>query len=155
MGELLRILLGGAVSGGVIGAIAVWIVPGKQYISKVETVAVGSVAGVVGGWVAELFGLVPDTGIAWWQLAFQVGFAAVGVLIYLKWRDTNIPAIGQAQKAVDEASQAVESVSEGMGQAIGGMKPSVFATGNTVEQQRFSWGPPSPLDDKYKNFGRG
>lgn len=67
--------------GAVIGALGRLVVPGKQKMGCLLTIAIGIVAALLGTWVASLVGVSHTAGIDWIQLAFQVGFAAVGVVI--------------------------------------------------------------------------
>ena len=67
--------------GAVIGALGRLVVPGKQKMGCLLTIAIGIVAALLGTWVAGLLGVAHTPGIDWIQLAFQVGFAAVGVVI--------------------------------------------------------------------------
>jgi uncharacterized membrane protein YeaQ/YmgE (transglycosylase-associated protein family) len=67
--------------GGVIGAIARLIVPGKQNMSIGLTIVIGIVAALLGTLVAWLFGVSSTKGIDWIQWVLQIGFAVVGVFL--------------------------------------------------------------------------
>ena len=102
-GLLLRMLLTGAVSGAAIGYAAVMLLPGKQRISKWETMAIGVGAAWLGGFLAGLFGFGEGRGIHWGVLAFQVALAALGVWLWLDFRNRrvkkmlvpDVPAVGK------------------------------------------------------------
>lgn len=89
-GILLTLLLTGAISGAAVGFLAVTLMPGKQMISKWETMAIGVGAAWIGGLIASLFGLEDGRGIHWASLAIQVGLAMVGVWLWLDFRNRQI-----------------------------------------------------------------
>ncbi len=105
-GLLLTLLLTGAVSGAAVGFLAVTLMPGKQMISKWETMAIGVGAAWIGGLIAGLFGLEDGRGIHWASLAIQVGLAMVGVWLWLDFRNRQIkktlvpdvPGVGKNDK---------------------------------------------------------
>ncbi|KWV31784.1 GlsB/YeaQ/YmgE family stress response membrane protein [Micromonospora rifamycinica] len=67
--------------GLVIGALGRLVVPGKQKISILLTLAIGVVAAILGTLVAALLGVDETAGIDWIELFIQVAFAAVGVAL--------------------------------------------------------------------------
>ena len=69
------------VVGAIIGALARLILPGKQDISILLTIAVGIVAAIIGTFIASALGVDDTKGIDWIELAIQVALAAVGVSI--------------------------------------------------------------------------
>jgi uncharacterized membrane protein YeaQ/YmgE (transglycosylase-associated protein family) len=69
----------------VIGGLARLLLPGKQKISLIATITIGFLAAVIGGLVAEAFGLADTDGIDWIKLAIQVSLAVVGVGFYSGW----------------------------------------------------------------------
>jgi uncharacterized membrane protein YeaQ/YmgE (transglycosylase-associated protein family) len=71
--------------GSVIGGLARLLLPGKQKISLIATITVGFLAAVIGGLVAEAFGLADTDGIDWIKLAIQISLAVVGVGFYSGW----------------------------------------------------------------------
>ncbi len=71
--------------GVVIGGLARLLLPGKQKISLIATITIGFLAAVIGGLVAEAFGLADTDGIDWIKLAIQVSLAVVGVGFYSGW----------------------------------------------------------------------
>ena len=71
--------------GLVIGGLARLLLPGRQKISLMATFVVGFSAALVGGLVAEAFGLADTEGIDWIKLAIQIGLAVIGVGFYSGW----------------------------------------------------------------------
>jgi len=71
--------------GVVIGGLARLLLPGKQKISLIATITIGFLAAVIGGLIAEAFGLADTDGIDWIKLAIQVSLAVVGVGFYSGW----------------------------------------------------------------------
>ncbi|MFY1622193.1 GlsB/YeaQ/YmgE family stress response membrane protein [Micromonospora sp. WMMD723] len=67
--------------GLIIGALGRLVVPGKQKISILLTLAIGVVAAVLGTLLAGALGVDDTRGIDWIELFLQVGFAAVGVAL--------------------------------------------------------------------------
>ena len=73
------------VVGLAIGGLARLILPGRQKMSLMATFTVGFSAALVGGLVAEAFGLADTEGIDWIKYAIQLGLAVVGVGFYSGW----------------------------------------------------------------------
>ncbi|GAA4600372.1 putative membrane protein YeaQ/YmgE (transglycosylase-associated protein family) [Actinoplanes octamycinicus] len=71
----------GIVFGLIIGALGRLVVPGKQSIPIWATLLVGVVAGILGTFLAALFGVDETPGIDWIELGLQVGLAAAGVAL--------------------------------------------------------------------------
>ncbi|MEU6387923.1 GlsB/YeaQ/YmgE family stress response membrane protein [Streptomyces sp. NPDC046939] len=67
------------VIGIVIGLLGRLVLPGRQRIGILWTIAVGIIAALVGTALAGAFGVADTAGIDWIELAIQVGLAAVGV----------------------------------------------------------------------------
>ena len=67
--------------GLVIGALGRLVVPGKQNIPILLTMAIGVVAAILGTVVAGVFGVDDTAGIDWIELFIQIVFAAIGVAI--------------------------------------------------------------------------
>ncbi|WP_340559996.1 GlsB/YeaQ/YmgE family stress response membrane protein [Streptomyces sp. GSL17-111] len=65
--------------GVVIGVLGRLVLPGRQRIGVLLTIAVGVVAALVGTAVAAAVGVADTDGIDWIELAIQVGLAAAGV----------------------------------------------------------------------------
>jgi uncharacterized membrane protein YeaQ/YmgE (transglycosylase-associated protein family) len=75
IGTILWAIIGGAV----IGALARLILPGRQNMSVWLTIAVGIVAALVGGLIADALGVGETDGIDWIRHAIQIGLAIVFV----------------------------------------------------------------------------
>ena len=86
MGTLIGIIVGAAVFGLVIGGLGRLLVPGKQDLSLWRTFVIGFAGALAGSIVAEIFDVLDTSGIDWIQWALQAGFAAVGVILYLRNR---------------------------------------------------------------------
>ena len=68
------------VVGAIIGLVARLIMPGKQDIGMIMTIALGALGGLIGSWVAGQFGYHnANGGIAW--IPFFIGVGAAVVLI--------------------------------------------------------------------------
>ncbi|MGW0823121.1 GlsB/YeaQ/YmgE family stress response membrane protein [Streptomyces sp. NPDC002845] len=67
------------VIGIVIGVLGRLVVPGRQRIGVLWTIAVGIVAALVGTGIAAAFDVADTRGIDWIELALQIGLAALGV----------------------------------------------------------------------------
>ncbi|MBW4700646.1 GlsB/YeaQ/YmgE family stress response membrane protein [Micromonospora sp. RL09-050-HVF-A] len=67
--------------GLVIGALGRLVVPGKQKISILLTLAIGVVAAILGTLLAGALGVDDTGGIDWIELFLQVAFAAGGVAV--------------------------------------------------------------------------
>ncbi|MBG0813732.1 GlsB/YeaQ/YmgE family stress response membrane protein [Planomonospora sp. ID82291] len=72
-------ILGAIVIGAVIGAIGRLLLPGRQAIGWVLTIAVGIVAALIGTAIAQSLGVATTDGIDWIELVMQVVLAVVGV----------------------------------------------------------------------------
>ena len=72
-------VIGALFVGVVVGALARLFLPSKQNISIGATIGVGFIAALVGGLIAQAFGVGDTDGIDWIKLAIQVGLAMVGV----------------------------------------------------------------------------
>ena len=81
----MKILISCLFVGVVIGGLARLLLPGKQKISLIATITIGFLAAVIGGLVAEAFGLADTDGIDWIKLAIQISLAVVGVGFYSGW----------------------------------------------------------------------
>ena len=71
--------------GVVIGGLARLLLPGKQKISLMATIGIGFTAALLGGLLAEAFGIADTDGIDWIKLGIQLGLAVVGVGFYSGW----------------------------------------------------------------------
>ena len=79
---MISIIASAIVVGAIIGGLGRLVVRGRQNISLVMTVAIGIIAALVGGFVANALGVGSTNGIDWIKLVIQVGLAAVGVTLY-------------------------------------------------------------------------
>lgn len=78
-------VIGALFVGVVVGGLARLFLPGRQSISIGATIGVGFVAALVGGLIAQLFGVGDTDGIDWIKLAIQVGLAMVGIGFWSGW----------------------------------------------------------------------
>lgn len=69
------------VIGAIIGALGRLVVPGKQNISIILTIAIGIVAALLGTLLAGALNVDDTRGIDWIEIALQVVLAAIGVAI--------------------------------------------------------------------------
>lgn len=67
------------VIGIIIGVLARLVVPGRQRIGILWTIAVGIVAAFIGSGIAAAFGVADTKGVDWIEWLIQIGLAAVGV----------------------------------------------------------------------------
>ncbi|HEX5566180.1 MAG TPA: GlsB/YeaQ/YmgE family stress response membrane protein [Streptomyces sp.] len=67
------------VVGIVIGALGRLVLPGRQHIGVLWTIAVGIVAALIGTAIAAGIGVAATSGIDWIELFIQIALAAVGV----------------------------------------------------------------------------
>ncbi|MEV0731452.1 GlsB/YeaQ/YmgE family stress response membrane protein [Polymorphospora sp. NPDC050346] len=65
--------------GAVIGALGRLVLPGRQRISFLLTIAVGIVAALLGTLLATVMGVAETRGIDWIELFIQIALAAIGV----------------------------------------------------------------------------
>jgi uncharacterized membrane protein YeaQ/YmgE (transglycosylase-associated protein family) len=72
-------IISSIILGAVLGALARFILPGKQNISLLTTVLAGMVAAFVGTLIARLFGYHDTKGIDWWELITQIVLAVAAV----------------------------------------------------------------------------
>ncbi len=78
-GTIIAAIIGGAI----IGALGRLILPGKQNISLVMTIAIGIVASLVGALILSAFGYQNSSGgIAWLKVLFGAVLAAGGIMLY-------------------------------------------------------------------------
>jgi uncharacterized membrane protein YeaQ/YmgE (transglycosylase-associated protein family) len=74
-------ILSALIVGLVVGALGRLVVPGRQRIGIVVTVLVGIVAALIGTALARSLGVATTNGLDWIELLFQIGLAAVGVVL--------------------------------------------------------------------------
>jgi uncharacterized membrane protein YeaQ/YmgE (transglycosylase-associated protein family) len=81
--------VGGVISalivGLIIGALGRLIVPGKQNMGILVTMAVGVVAALLGTAIARATGVADTDGVDWIEIVFQIVLAAVGVFLVAKF----------------------------------------------------------------------
>lgn len=75
--------------GLVIGALGRLVVPGKQSIPIWLTLLIGILAAILGTLVAGAFGVDETPGVDWIELALQVVFAAIGVILFSRFYGRN------------------------------------------------------------------
>jgi uncharacterized membrane protein YeaQ/YmgE (transglycosylase-associated protein family) len=68
-----------AVMGLVVGALAKWIMPGKDPGGIIVTALIGVAGGLVGGWIGSLLGIIVAPG---WTLS-NIALATAGALLLL------------------------------------------------------------------------
>jgi uncharacterized membrane protein YeaQ/YmgE (transglycosylase-associated protein family) len=74
-------ILSALIVGIVVGALGRLVVPGRQRIGIVVTILVGIVAALIGTALARGLGVATTAGVDWIELLFQIGLAAVGVVL--------------------------------------------------------------------------
>ncbi|MGY3340700.1 putative membrane protein YeaQ/YmgE (transglycosylase-associated protein family) [Streptomyces filamentosus] len=72
-------IIGAIVIGIVIGTLGRLVLPGRQRIGVLWTIAVGIVAALVGTALAAALGVADTKGIDWIEWLLQIGLAAAGV----------------------------------------------------------------------------
>jgi uncharacterized membrane protein YeaQ/YmgE (transglycosylase-associated protein family) len=70
------------VIGAAIGALARFVLPGRQNIGILLTVVIGIVAALLGTWLAQQVGVAVTPGIDWIEIVFQVGLAAIAIALF-------------------------------------------------------------------------
>ncbi|HET6755595.1 MAG TPA: GlsB/YeaQ/YmgE family stress response membrane protein [Jiangellaceae bacterium] len=70
------------VIGAIIGALARFVLPGRQNIGMLLTIVIGIVAALLGTWLAQLVGVATTDGIDWIEIVFQVGLAAIAIALF-------------------------------------------------------------------------
>ncbi|MBT2208292.1 MULTISPECIES: GlsB/YeaQ/YmgE family stress response membrane protein [Actinomadura] len=74
------------VIGAIIGALGRLLLPGRQPIGVLLTVAIGIIAALIGTAIAQKVGVKTTDGIDWIELVLQVGLAVVGVALVAGWK---------------------------------------------------------------------
>ncbi|MBD0711841.1 MULTISPECIES: GlsB/YeaQ/YmgE family stress response membrane protein [unclassified Streptomyces] len=72
-------IISAVVIGIVIGSLGRLVMPGRQRIGVLWTIAVGIVAAVIGTAVASALGVADTKGIDWIEWLIQIGLAVVGI----------------------------------------------------------------------------
>jgi uncharacterized membrane protein YeaQ/YmgE (transglycosylase-associated protein family) len=70
------------VIGAIIGALARFVLPGRQNIGILLTVVIGIVAALLGTWLAQQVGVAVTPGIDWIEIVFQVGLAVIAIALF-------------------------------------------------------------------------
>jgi uncharacterized membrane protein YeaQ/YmgE (transglycosylase-associated protein family) len=70
------------VIGAIIGALARFVLPGRQNIGILMTIIIGIVAALLGTWLAQQVGVAVTSGIDWIEIIFQVGLAAIAIALF-------------------------------------------------------------------------
>jgi uncharacterized membrane protein YeaQ/YmgE (transglycosylase-associated protein family) len=78
---VIGVIISAIVVGAIIGALGRLVVPGRQNISIWLTIAIGIVAALVGGLIAQALGVGNTKGIDWIKLIIQIALAAIGVAL--------------------------------------------------------------------------
>ena len=74
------------VLGLVVGALAKWIMPGKDPGGIIVTILLGIAGAVIGGWIGNFIGFGKVTGFDIRSLVIAVGGAVLVLLVYRKIR---------------------------------------------------------------------
>jgi uncharacterized membrane protein YeaQ/YmgE (transglycosylase-associated protein family) len=74
-------IISALIVGLIIGALGRLVLPGRQNIGILVTMAVGVVAALIGTAIARGTGVADTNGIDWIELLFQIGLAALGVFL--------------------------------------------------------------------------
>ncbi|ARQ68521.1 GlsB/YeaQ/YmgE family stress response membrane protein [Streptomyces marincola] len=74
-------IISAIVIGLVIGALARLVLPGRQRIGVLWTIAVGIVAALIGTALAAALGVADTDGVDWLELLLQLALAAIGVTL--------------------------------------------------------------------------
>ena len=73
-------IISAVVIGIVIGVLGRLVVPGRQRIGILWTIAVGIVAALIGSALAAAFGVADTKGVDWVEWLIQIALAALGVV---------------------------------------------------------------------------
>ena len=73
-------IISAIVIGIVIGVLGRLVVPGRQRIGILWTIAVGIVAALIGSALAAAFGVADTKGVDWVEWLIQIALAALGVV---------------------------------------------------------------------------
>jgi uncharacterized membrane protein YeaQ/YmgE (transglycosylase-associated protein family) len=74
------------VIGIIIGVLGRLVVPGRQKIGILWTIAVGILAALAGAAIAKAFGVQDTKGIDWIEWLIQIGLAAIGVAALARFK---------------------------------------------------------------------
>ncbi|MEV0734125.1 GlsB/YeaQ/YmgE family stress response membrane protein [Polymorphospora sp. NPDC050346] len=90
-------ILWALIAGTIIGMLGRLLLPGRQNISIWVTIGVGVAAALLGGIIADVFGVGETAGIDWIRHAIQVGLAVLFVYIAARLTGSR-PAGGRTQR---------------------------------------------------------
>ncbi|GHB08750.1 GlsB/YeaQ/YmgE family stress response membrane protein [Streptomyces termitum] len=79
-------IISAIVIGIVVGTLGRLVLPGRQRIGVLWTIAVGIVAAFVGTGIAAVLGVADTKGIDWIEWLIQIGLAAAGVAALERYR---------------------------------------------------------------------
>jgi uncharacterized membrane protein YeaQ/YmgE (transglycosylase-associated protein family) len=74
-------IISAIIIGAIIGALARFVLPGRQAIGILLTIVIGILGALIGTWLAQQVGVATTDGIDWIEILFQIGVAAVGVAL--------------------------------------------------------------------------
>jgi uncharacterized membrane protein YeaQ/YmgE (transglycosylase-associated protein family) len=74
-------IISAIVIGAIIGALARFVLPGRQAIGILLTIVIGILGALIGTWLAQQVGVATTDGIDWIEILFQIGVAAVGIAL--------------------------------------------------------------------------
>lgn len=74
-------IISALIVGLIIGALGRLVLPGRQNIGILVTMAVGVVAALIGTAIARATGVADTAGVDWIEILFQVVLAALGVFL--------------------------------------------------------------------------
>jgi len=78
---VIGVIISAIIVGLIVCALGRLVVPGRQNLSIWVTIAIGIVAALIGGVIAQALGVGDTNGIDWIKLIIQVALAAVGVAL--------------------------------------------------------------------------
>jgi uncharacterized membrane protein YeaQ/YmgE (transglycosylase-associated protein family) len=84
-------IISAIIVGLIIGALGRFVVPGRQGLPIWLTIVVGIVAALIGTAIAQAVGVAVTDGIDWIELVFQIGLAAIGVVLVTRMRSGRTP----------------------------------------------------------------
>ncbi|MGW0337896.1 GlsB/YeaQ/YmgE family stress response membrane protein [Streptomyces sp. NPDC003011] len=73
-------IISAIIIGIVIGILGRLVIPGRQRIGILWTIAVGIIAALIGSAIAGAFDVADTKGVDWVEWLIQIGLAAVGVI---------------------------------------------------------------------------
>jgi uncharacterized membrane protein YeaQ/YmgE (transglycosylase-associated protein family) len=74
-------IISAIIIGAIIGALARFVLPGRQAIGILLTIVIGILGALIGTWLAQQVGVATTDGIDWIEILFQIGVAAVGIAL--------------------------------------------------------------------------